>query len=212
MKWDRFLEIARQFPLVESATIGAFGDDPRGLAVQLARWVRAGKLIELRRGLYVLSERLRYREPPLEKVANLLLSPSYVSLERALSIHGLIPETVPLVQSATVGRTGTRETALGRFEYRHVKGEMFFGYREMPLGDDSALVATPEKALLDLFYLSKGEFTRRRIEGLRLQDVDRLDLKQIQAVSTKARSPRVKRATEELCAWVTNEREAWRDQ
>ena len=179
--------------------------------MQLARWVRAGKLIQLRRGLYVLPERLRYREPPLERVANLLVSPSYVSLERALSIHGLIPETVPLVQSVTVGRAGMRETPLGRFDYRHVKGEWFFGYREMPLGDDSALVATPEKALLDLFYLSKGEFTRQRIDGLRLQDLDRLDLEQIRAMAAKARSPRVERAAEQLCAWVMEERKAWRE-
>jgi hypothetical protein len=32
---------------------------------------------------------------PLEYIANLLVLPSYVSLERALSFHGLIPERVP---------------------------------------------------------------------------------------------------------------------
>jgi len=50
MKWDRLLEISRQFALMESATLAAFGEDPRALAVQLARWVRAGKLLQVRRG------------------------------------------------------------------------------------------------------------------------------------------------------------------
>ena len=211
MTWGRLLEISRQVSFVESATLEAFGEDSQALAVQLSRWVRAGKLLQLRRGLYVLPERLRYREPPLEKLANLLVSPSYVSLDRALSIHGLIPEAVPLVQSVTAGRSGLRETPLGRFDYRHVKRDWFFGYAELPLGEESALVATPEKALLDLFYLSKGEFTRERIGELRLQDAERLDLEFLQDMASRSGSRRVERAAERLSAWALQEMHAWRE-
>ena len=35
-------------------------------------------------------------------IANQLVTPSYISLERALSIHGIIPERVPLIQSVRI--------------------------------------------------------------------------------------------------------------
>lgn len=211
MKWERLLEITRQVSLIESQALAAFGEDPRALAVQLGRWVRAGKLLQLRRGLYVPAARFRYRDPPLERVANFLVSPSYVSLERALSLHGMIPEGVPLVQSVTVGRPGLRENPLGRFQYRHVKGDWFFGYSEVSLGEESALVATPEKALLDLFYLSKGEHTRERIEALRLQETHRLDLRALREMAVRSGSPRVQRAAERACSWVLEDSQGWRE-
>jgi hypothetical protein len=111
----------------------------------------------------------------------------------------------------TVGRSGLRETPLGRFEYRHVKDEWFFGYEEMALGEESALVAAPEKALLDLFYLSTGEYTRERIEGLRLQDAGRFDLDRLRAMAVRSKSPRVGRAAERACAWILEDRDAWRE-
>lgn len=42
---------------------------------------------------------------------------------------------------------------MGNFDYRKVKAELFFGYEEIGEKPFSFLMATPEKALLDLFYL-----------------------------------------------------------
>ncbi|MHB8766214.1 MAG: type IV toxin-antitoxin system AbiEi family antitoxin domain-containing protein [Deferrisomatales bacterium] len=205
MTFAQLLEISRSTPLIESQTLLAFGAEPRALAVQLGRWVKAGKLVQLRRGLYAVHERLRYRSPPAEKIANLLVTPSYVSLERALSVRGLIPEGVPVVQSVTTGRGGVRETALGTFEYRHVKRDWFFGYEELPPGEEPALVAVPEKALLDLVYLSRGPFTRQRVQELRLQDLERFDPTVLRAAAARAGSFRVERAAEVLCRWLAEE-------
>ena len=49
-----------------------------------------GDLVRVRKGLYVFGE--RYRHGPLDRIllANLVYGPSYVSLEYALSYHGLI--------------------------------------------------------------------------------------------------------------------------
>ncbi|HWO20588.1 MAG TPA: hypothetical protein VNO30_17585 [Kofleriaceae bacterium] len=99
-----------------------------------------------------------------------------MSLERALALHGLIPEVVPVVQSVTRARPMVFETPAGTFQYRHVKQSWFFGYRETELASGSALIAVPEKALLDVVYLSRGAFTPDRIAELRLQELDRLNL------------------------------------
>lgn len=175
MKYDDLVRLAGGVPLIDTPTLRALGAEPRGLSVQLCRWAAAGRLVQLRRGAYLLPEHLRRAPVPAERLANLLFSPSYVSLERALSIHGLVPEAVPLVQSVTTGRPGLLSTPVGQFAYRHVKPSWFFGYEELEVAGGRALVARPEKALLDLVYLSPGEFTRPRLAGLRLQGLDRLD-------------------------------------
>jgi predicted transcriptional regulator of viral defense system len=207
MRFSDLLRLAADAPLIDTETLRALGAEPRSLGVQLSRWVRAGRLLQLRRGAYLLPEHLRRRTPPVEQLANLLVRPSYVSLERALSIHGLIPEGVPLVQSVTAGRPVQFVTPVGEFSYRHVKQAWFFGYRELSVGAGRALVATPEKALLDLVHLSRGEFTRERIAALRLQDLDRLDLNELHALAQRSGGPRLRRAAERLAEFVARERQ-----
>jgi len=128
-----------------------------------------------------------------------------VSLERALAFHGLIPETVPVVQSITRGRPMVFETAAGTFQYRHVKQAWFFGYRETELGSGSALVAVPEKALLDLVYLSRGAFTPERIEELRLQELERLNLAALTRMAS-GHGERLETAARALARWIRRAR------
>jgi hypothetical protein len=123
----------------------------------------------------------------------------------------MIPEAVPLVQSVTTARPAVFTTPAGEFQYRNVKLSWFFGYRETEIAGGRALVATPEKALLDLFHLSRGEFTKERIEQLRLQDLERLDLETISRMSTERATPRVKRAARRLLELVARERASTRD-
>jgi predicted transcriptional regulator of viral defense system len=210
VKYGDLLQLAGGLPVIESAALRALGEDPRSIGVQLSRWVSSGKLVQLRRGVYLLPERLRRNRAPVETIANLLVAPSYVSLERGLSIHQMIPEAVPLVQSVTTGRPGRFVTPVATFEYRHVKPAWFFGYREMEIGQGRALVATPEKALLDLLYLSEGETTTARLEQYRLQDVERLDLAALAAMAGKAASPRLLRAVRRLQGLLAKQGE-WKE-
>jgi predicted transcriptional regulator of viral defense system len=198
VKYEDLLAFAGDVPVLESVSLRALGEDPRSVGVQLSRWVKAGKLLQLRRGVYLFPERLRRNRAPVEAIANLLVGPSYVSLQRALSLHEMIPEGVPVVQSVTTGRPGRFVTEAGTFEYSHVKPDWFFGYRETEIGEGRALVATPAKALLDLFYLSPGEHTATRLEHYRLQDLDRVDFAALEAMAAKARSPRLLRAVARL--------------
>ncbi|MBI4702587.1 MAG: type IV toxin-antitoxin system AbiEi family antitoxin domain-containing protein [Deltaproteobacteria bacterium] len=202
MQFQRLLELAGGLPVIDTATLRVLGEPARALGVQLSRWVAAGRLVQLRRGVYLLPEKLRRRPVAAERVANLLVTPSYVSLERALSIYGLIPESVPLVQSITTRRPAVFRTPIGVFRYRHVQAARFWGFAEMELSGDRALVACPEKALLDLFHLSRGEITAARIESLRLQNLDLLDMARLQRMALDCHSPRLRRAARCLSVHV----------
>jgi len=121
---------------------------------QLSLWVKKGYLIRLKNGLYAFRremEKLR-----AEQIAFLLCQPSYLSLESALACDGLIPEIVYAFTSVTSRITRTFENPFGRFIYRHVKSELLWGYVEMKVEHGPYLLAEPEKALLDYFYLNMG--------------------------------------------------------
>jgi predicted transcriptional regulator of viral defense system len=198
MKYDDLVRLVGDLPLIDTQTLRTLGSEPRGLSVQLCRWARAGRLVQLRRGAYLLPEHLCRSPVPRERLANLLVSPSYVSLERSLSIHGLIPEGVPLVQSVTTARPAALSTPIGEFSYRHVKPSWFFGYEELEVGGGRALVARPEKALLDLIYLAHGEFGEPRLAELRLQELSRLDGEELSAMARASGQGRVVRAAQRL--------------
>ncbi len=194
MRYERFLSTFGDLPVVDTASIRIAGDDPRALSVQLSRWVAAGRLVQLRRGVYLLPRALRKRTEPRERIANLLVTPSYVSLESALSIHGLIPEGVRATTSVTTGRPASFETEEGTFRYKHVSAGFFFGFHETAIGGAPVLLARPEKALIDLLHLSRGDLTFERIVELRLQNTDDLDLDWMDSSAAQFGTPRVVRA------------------
>jgi len=143
---------------------------------QLARWRAAGKILRRRRNVYALAEPWRRVEPHPFVIANQLQAPSYVSLQSALSYHGMIPEAVPVTTSVTTGRPADFGTPLGRYLFRHVHAEAFFGYRRVAvLHDYEAFVADPAKALLDLVYLTPGGDTEAHLQSLRLSGLEAFD-------------------------------------
>lgn len=150
--------------------------DPADVRRQLARWQAAGKIVQLRRNVYALAQPWRRVEPHPFVIANQLHAPSYVSLQSALSYHGMIPEAVPVTTSVTTGRPAEFRTPLGRYVFRHVHAEAFFGYsRVTVLDDQEAFVADPAKALLDLVYLTPGGDTEAHLQSLRLLGLEALD-------------------------------------
>jgi hypothetical protein len=124
-----------------------------------------GELIRVRKGLYVLGE--SYRRGPVvrELLANLIYGPSYVSLDYALSYHGLIPERVEDITSVTTGKPRSFQTPLGVFSYRqmpparYAPGITFAGEAE-----GRFLIACPEKALVDKVWCDK------RLRATKLDD------------------------------------------
>jgi len=81
------------------------------------------------------------------------------------------------------------------------------GYQRLDLGlGQWALVATVEKALLDLIYLHPGGDTPEYLHELRLQHIDTLNLARAQAY---ADSPKLCRALKNVQKLVENEANAY---
>jgi predicted transcriptional regulator of viral defense system len=195
MKFERLVEIAGSEPMVDAGVLLAGDVDPADVRRQLSRWVAAGRLYQVRRGLYALAPPFQKVVPHPFLVANGLVHGSYVSCQSALAYYGLIPEYVAVVTSVTAARPGRWETPLGVYQFRHVKTELVYGYRLVDVTDrQQAFVATPEKALLDLVYLQPRGDDSSYLQELRLQNLDVLDLDALRRQAERAGSAKLKRA------------------
>ena len=197
MKWEVLLRIVGREPVFSSSLLKTGPVNPVDVGKQLSRWVKSGKLIQIRRGLYALSEHYSKVQPHPFNIANRIQRASYVSLQSAMEYYGLIPEYVPAVTSVTTGRPQTFEIPLGDFIFRHIKKELFFGYKLVDVGNNqSVFIASPEKSLLDLLYLTAGSDVLSYLRELRLQNLDRLNLKQFKIIAGHTGSRKLIRAAE----------------
>jgi hypothetical protein len=118
--------------------------------VFLTRALERGLITRLTRGVYVNS-RMK-AEPSLEEASCFVRTPSYVSAEWALHLHGII------IQAPTVCTVITLSTAVGvtrnlqwrgiTIEYSHIADKLYFGFEAR----EGFNLAMPEKALLDCIY------------------------------------------------------------
>lgn len=144
---------------------------------KITKLLASGAIIRIKKGLYCFGEGLRKEPISREQVANLIHGPSYVSLDYALSYHGLIPERVEVVTSVTTRRSRNFETPLGSFSYRMLHEAAYAtGAILETMGETTFLIATPEKALVDKVWADR-RFTGNRVSdfGVYLLDDLRID-------------------------------------
>ena len=128
-------------------------------------------------------------------VANALKKASYVSLQSALAHYGMIPEYVPVTTSVTTGRPEECVTQVGRFQFRHIMRERFFGFEEMEIAPlQPVLVASPYKALADLLYLTPYSDNADYLKELRLHEPDGFNREALLTIVEKLGSYKVERA------------------
>ena len=195
MEFLKLVEIIQTEPVFDTGLLLAGDANPREIHRQLSRWRQAGKIYQLRRGLYSLA-------PPFQKViphpfliANRLIPASYVSLQSALAYYGMIPEHVPVTTSVTTRRPAHWETPVGVYDFRHIQVDFFDGYRLIDLGGkQQAFIARTEKALLDLVYLEPGGDTLDYLVELRLSNLNQLDWQLLSRLAGKIEKPKLMRA------------------
>jgi predicted transcriptional regulator of viral defense system len=197
VKFEHLLELVGDEPVFETTLLLAGKVNPNAVRLQLARWTKSGRVYQLRRGLYALAPPYQKVKPHPFLIANRLQRASYVSVQSALVFYGLIPEVVQATISVTTGRPERLETPLGIFEFHHVRPKLMRGYEMVELGyDQQALVAAPEKALLDLMYLQPGGDTPDYLRESRLQNLDRLDITRLHRQVETFNTPKLYRALE----------------
>ena len=198
MTFASLVEIVADEPLFETGLLLAGAVDPADLRRQLSRWTRAGRVQQLRRGLYALAPPWRRATPHPFLVANRLAPGSYVSGLSALAHAHAIPEYVAEVTSVTPGRPRNRDTPCGRYSFRHLKPELLSGYRQEDLGrGQRAFIAFPEKALLDIVYLQPGGDDAAYLRELRI-DFTALRLEVVNALAGTYAAPKLTRAAARL--------------
>jgi predicted transcriptional regulator of viral defense system len=126
----------------------------------------ASKLLDRLGGVGLVMRIMRGRWAIPDKFNRLCLpelvagQPAYVSLQSALSYHGMIDQIPSAVYGITCGRGGKVKTPLGEVSLHHVSPAFFRGYAT-PTEIGWLKIATPEKAIVDLLYLrmtSLGDF------------------------------------------------------
>jgi len=118
----------------------------------LTRLSMSGHLVHLRRGLWAFRDKV---EPLALPVYLTDPFPSYVSLQSALYYHDMISQIPAITYAVSIGRTKRHDTPLGVVSVHHVHPSFFFGFETV--GKGIAKMATPEKALIDFFYLSPAK-------------------------------------------------------
>lgn len=137
-------------------------------ALLVARAIESGEIIRLKPGLYCLSKEFRKTDPHPFAIAGILYPPSFVSLETALSYHGLIPEAVYQVASVSLKRTTRFDTQLGNFSYDCIPSKPFFaGVSSIEVQKNSwVYVASALRAIADIIYLRKIEWKEHGLKFL----------------------------------------------
>ena len=144
-----------------------YPDFHRGNFVQ---WQQAGYIVSLRQGWYAFADYLQ--QPDYSRYfAGKICAPSYISLHTALSFYGIIPEAVVEITSVTTQKTCRYENAFGQFSYQTIKPRLFWGFEPKTMRDGKRyMMATPEKAIIDLLYLYPQYSTLDEMRELRFDE------------------------------------------
>lgn len=151
---------------------------PDSARVAASRYTSQGLLIRVKRNLYMLRE-VWEKAGQEEKfmVANMGQVPSYISLTTALGYYEVTTQMQRnFFESIAVARTKKIQINQTIFAYTRINEELYFGFGK----EKGFFIASPEKALLDAFYLMS--FGRYSLD-LAAINADRLDLDQIAAMS-----------------------------
>jgi len=143
---------------------------------RLNEWQDKGYIKKIIKGYYIFSD-LEINENAFFEIANRIYSPSYISLEMALSYYHLIPESVYGITSASTHKTYRFKTQIAEFSYRTIKPNLFFGYNLTKYNNKYFKIASIEKTILDYFYLNPGIKNKNDFASLRFNS--ELFLKQI---------------------------------
>jgi predicted transcriptional regulator of viral defense system len=148
--YSRLLDLG--VPTVETADVAAALRVTTSAATKLLGRLAAAKLIvRLRSGLWLLAR----AAPDPYGLAEALTAPmpSYVSLQTALYLHGMIEQVPGVIYVVSLARTHKVTTSVGVFSVHHIAPELFDGFE---IRADGTKLATPEKTLFDVVYLSGG--------------------------------------------------------
>lgn len=175
---------------------------------KITRLLQKRKLIQIKRGLFLAEEDNSYS---LKSISSIVYGPSYVSFESALSYYGFIPERVNIITCATYAKNKNREyhTPIGDFYYYYLPAAVY--PYEIVIREENGqnfLIATPEKAICDTLYKTRGIENVEELKELLLSDwrIDNDELEKLNISVLKSIVPLYRRKTCSLLyEWLSEE-------
>lgn len=141
----------RLFTTADLVTLTAM--TPSAATHALMRLAAQELTAKIRRGLW--ANRLREDIHPFELVPHLTAPwPAYVSLYSALAESGVLAELPQVIYAVSSGRPRRYRTAYGAVHIHHLPERLIWGFEMKKVGGGNYPIAEPEKAFLDLMYLS----------------------------------------------------------
>jgi predicted transcriptional regulator of viral defense system len=138
----------------------------------LNRLVKSQVITKVTKGVWANTKHNYYS--PYSSIPVLLKNEhGYLSFLSALHRHGILSQIPRTIQIATTGKSRIVQSAVGTFEFFHLNAFMFGDGIEWSQAKAAYLQASPEKALLDTFYLATRKSNRfAKLPELDLENID----------------------------------------
>lgn len=153
------------------------GISPASAKVTASRYTKQGLLLRVKKNLYVLREvwNAAGREDKF-RLANLGQVPSYISLMTALDYYEITTQVQrDFFESVAVKRSKEVSINGSVFRYAKLAAHLYDEFKK----EKDFFIATPEKALLDAFYLiSYGRYSLD-LSSLNLVKLDRREIERL---------------------------------
>ena len=180
---DSLCQLGKQLGLADS-TVDTY----------ISRFLKYKEILQLKKGLYTSSDFFSKNKTDISYsfyLANIIRTPSYVSLWSALQFYNLTTETIYSITSVTPKVTRDYTTKAGSFTYKSIKKGLFsdFSLMQGKVTDEQMtrldfFIASPAKALFDLLYFKTHQFRGVRFEDVKILveelriDIDEMDKKE----------------------------------
>ena len=124
-------------------------------------------LLRLKKGVYSST----FNPPDSFEIANAIYTPSYISLESALNYYGILPQFPYSVTSVSPKKSKKLLIDEKEFEYVQISSKLYWDFRR----EGPAVIASPEKALLDMIYIVSKGFRRIEFDDLDYSRINKRD-------------------------------------
>lgn len=148
----------------------ALGISLQAARVSANRYVNQGILLRIKRNIYILKENWKnLNQNQIFCLANLIQTPSYISLLTALSYYDISTQIQQnFIESIALKRTKRIEIENTIFNYSLINKNIYSGF----IKNNDFFIALPEKAFSDAIYLYS---LKRYAIDFSAIDFDRLD-------------------------------------
>ncbi|MDR3243913.1 MAG: hypothetical protein LBT79_04110 [Elusimicrobiota bacterium] len=210
MNFNDFKQEFSHLPIINSMDIVKRGNF-QTMFNQINNWQKKGLLIQLRRGLYLLNQNDRKITATNYFLSNQIYSPSYISLESALSLYEIIPETPSVITAVSSKKTKLIKNEAGIFSYQHIKQSAYRGFIEQKdINNFNCFIAQPEKAVLDFIYFNLARFKTDDIDifetSYRFQNLDSLNINKLKNYLTFFDNQKLNAVVKNLCDIIKKEK------